>query len=1678
MEINVTTFCNPHLFWFFELQSLKERELIGNELNKEKPAPVSNARVGEVLAVYDDKWKRAVVKSTGTAYTCWLLDYGVEYQTKTLHKLSDKNANRAPLVKQGALNNTVCLEQVHSVLGIRNLEQLNFTVGSIKRAKDYLESATKLHFSCSKEVNNVHLGKITVTSSNGTLDLTEALVKDKVLKCDEDMFRSAFISNSETDMKLKSTPCLSRLVDFEQEFPANGVGRGVNRASSRQAIGNSTTNKDALEQWVQQSKLSTSNENFDSDEDFCDASDETSSTNSKNKSPNVSFKQMKEAYVEFEDGDLITALRNEKKLKNQENTYKKISSWNEFGTDEATNKITHLNILPSGMLLPKSTKTNKNKQTRKLTLHSSGKKTAQTSSDSESFQDPKERSALIPTTSKGAVSAPTKSNSASESIQHKNAHGGKISVPGCKCEQCVGWEGEDLYFNENKKHFEDSDLVRKTKEIVKPSLLLREDQVDDVKIKSCVTTTTTKVKRSTNPTVLVHGSTFLSPVTSFSAVPFHADIHKALRSFEHVYSVQSYVFPALMRHMNICVIGNRNSGKTMSYLPGICSFELERKERYPDLPQNTISPLTVILCEGVEKAEKIFNTILKLLEKASGKTYVALAVPPVDKKCLFQKQAHILVATPKTLTSLIATRIITMKRLCHFIVEDIDIVLEKFPKEVEALLNLIQSMLAHRSCNYTVQMIMTSERWTLPIEALLKSLVMVPVVCISSYLEAALYGRVDLQLHFVETKVKMSTLSNFLKGKSDVCRTVVICNTIDEINEVKEFLLFGGINCIFITSDMESKDILDVESRWLNSSPGKHFALVCEENVFSHSINITNAVLLVHYSLPTTWTQFVDRFRCLIDNYVSPLTKNISEEWTRCKVHIFVDESCSKQFPKIVQVMQRLGAVLPQNFQKYYENVLRNNEDAKIHAKTKMCNRLKLLGRCESVYCRSRHYLSKNLDYVGNLPKNGVVKFKIVHVHNVTSFAIKLLEHTDLQGETTKFDLNDDLEKMLMEAMNKQKTPIFDAKPGGRFSYYAEDQKYYRCIVRKIVSVEKITKKAAVVSIRCMDTGLDLDVPCSTLYELPKSLAKIDPQVTDVYLANLVPPDSDSTWSFYSKTKVDQILNDADFEKENAYATGQIQLQLGNMMWLKNIMVYEVLETTNLTVHKLNLRKKLLSENLVCADETQLEGLYKACADASIDLPDYNLLARDLETPSLNQPKPEWSYFDDSEYTEIYIAYVGTPSLFYVRLKKFYDLFLNLQKEIQEIISKPFYPQVTEVHIDGCYLAKDPEGDDFARVIVKDVVGDFIHVFFVDYGDYATIEKTDLKHLPNELITKLPFQVIECRLYGVDPIDAQWSVNAIHKFFDFVFEPNTDYFRTLYTTSCKQEESIATGGMKYSVLLVDNFKNDFVIVNRFLIDIEEAVPIKDEDINVEFSLPQAVEEQGDVDFELDDKELTIDEIKKLQEKHASSNIEVIEACSVDDELYWDIQINDAEVFLKNFISGDTRAPSTSTSTNWELPPLQALPPSPHSTPNILWYQTDSEIKISIMLPNIQQCDLQVVRGRFLLFSTNYNGKLYKLNLNFFDNVEKNFQFTLGGPHIKVSLKKKAVAEWPRLCISTQKMRFIKYDFTRCGNEEEKKKLFLDLGLEDDDEIIAGGVVHEIGSDDNYSESDYDSDFED
>lgn len=134
----------------------------------------------------------------------------------------------------------------------------------------------------------------------------------------------------------------------------------------------------------------------------------------------------------------------------------------------------------------------------------------------------------------------------------------------------------------------------------------------------------------------------------------------------------------------------------------------------------------------------------------------------INKKIIliFQHNSDMLITTPTILVELLKSHKINFKRLCHLVLEDGTKIMSRDHQLLDKILSLIDNMLTNRKFSKAVQLIFCSEHWNKRLENLLRTLKMLPVVCIANYLEATLYGGMTFSIKIVDSSCKGQELTS------------------------------------------------------------------------------------------------------------------------------------------------------------------------------------------------------------------------------------------------------------------------------------------------------------------------------------------------------------------------------------------------------------------------------------------------------------------------------------------------------------------------------------------------------------------------------------------------------------------------------------------------------------------------------------------------------------------------------------------------------------------------------------------------------------------------------------------------------------------------------------------------------------------------------------------------------
>ncbi|KAF7263911.1 hypothetical protein GWI33_000910, partial [Rhynchophorus ferrugineus] len=399
----------------------------------------------------------------------------------------------------------------------------------------------------------------------------------------------------------------------------------------------------------------------------------------------------------------------------------------------------------------------------------------------------------------------------------------KLISEGCTCKECqMACEDEDWDFPSNIVKNTDTPKPKfKGGPIIKPSKLLNENEKESFgkgHITSINYDNMTMLQKLGTSKLLVHGESIPQPVKLISSINMDIDVYNNITrlNYSEVKKIQQYAFNGLTENQHVFMINNPKSGKTMAYLPIVASFIKQKNERYNPLLKISGGPIVVILCNDSQKCEEIYDLSKMILERQRCRIHV-VTYPGHGNI----SNVDVLITIPTILSSLILSRATNFKRLCHFVLEDGDAILNTHKELIEKFLLYADQVLENRNCPISVQVIICAEHWTYEIENILKRLNKTPLVCIGNYLEAALYGKMNFTMKFVEANSRMEQLKDILGNTYKYSKSIVVCNS-DDIGNIEAYFKSEGIGYTAIKDHLTQEDIQFYEDEWNWSTLGKY----------------------------------------------------------------------------------------------------------------------------------------------------------------------------------------------------------------------------------------------------------------------------------------------------------------------------------------------------------------------------------------------------------------------------------------------------------------------------------------------------------------------------------------------------------------------------------------------------------------------------------------------------------------------------------------------------------------------------------------------------------------------------------------------------------------------------------------------------------------------------------------
>lgn len=1147
----------------------------------------------------------------------------------------------------------------------------------------------------------------------------------------------------------------------------------------------------------------------------------------------------------------------------------------------------------------------------------------------------------------------------------------------------------------------------------------------------------------------------VEPCMQLCDANFTPSVHRGLfgMSILEPKSLQTVSWPCITRGYNLFLVGPMNSGKTMGYLPAVCSLVYD-KEMYADLP-DTHGPLCVILASSSLSVSPIVDACKCFLQNRCTVLGAHVGCKDSDIQNKLMNGTDILVTTPPFLYRLLGlgSTILDLKRLSLLVVDDADVVNRKFLREFIAIYRSIGKMLKKRvNTEMLVQYVVAGREWSDLLRELSQD--KTSVVCIRAYEECVVYSRSPVRLEFMMKDDKPDAVMRIVKKIAR--KTVIVCCNDDEVGKlIKD--LSKEVSIIFSCAGCTSiEDIYKVDQALSEYDlPYSELILVCCDDHLKY-FSVTDAWFLVHYSLPVNYSAFCKRFSVLIKNYRNIYQQELSEE-REVRVEILLDETDAGKLPKILRYVERCSSVkIPKPLLELSQQVLSERDLAKIKMGVPICNSLLLFGSCQDYWhCAMRHTVDNVYDRPPSwLPRSGWVKFRIIHFHSTAHYSVQVLSydanglHVDIQQ--TDSDLALKMSLYFGDDENKRSHGI--PKNGDVCGVELKQSYFERCKVIKVRSYRSTGDPDEVLVNLLDEEKLEVVKACNLLY-LPEDLKTVPCHVAQVRILNIIPKDKDECFTAESRESLQSIVQKYD----NLYLKGKISLVIGNVLFVDSIKCCQDLKNSKTSVVRFNIKDDLLSNDLVIEDKTHYDSLLTFCKKC--DYVAVDLLAMDVDKEIVPTEKkkdvliePQWAHLSADSYNQVYISSIENLQQFYVRHLKWQDELDSLTKYIQNYVTNLEAELKFEFFDGDLVVAQFPDDGLFYRARIEDLNESKVRCFFVDHGDWRSVDSIYLFPITNEIIAKLPFQAIECRLLGLKPVGEAWSDMSTNYMCDLCYLGDDLELKELYAWYYLKDKAICTSGFRYAVVVVDTMsEEEDMVVNELFPKVNLAHIVPEEFglfESLEIRRKKNVNEVEDVNFDaasLNSSEISVTfDFRSLKQILDESNVgglrEISGDCltapkivELDENSISDVVKAAACPATSSFgtfsdASGKNLLCQSAKGEKGECRlPLLSESAKGECLPKLLWCQNKHEITIKIELIGVEIYNIDITKSS-LAFNTSVSNKFYKFDVDLFGGVRvDDCKHEAKGLYVSVKLRKLLPIVWPSLVKGKAKQGWISYD---------------------------------------------------
>ncbi|PKU39932.1 atp-dependent rna helicase tdrd12 [Limosa lapponica baueri] len=714
----------------------------------------------------------------------------------------------------------------------------------------------------------------------------------------------------------------------------------------------------------------------------------------------------------------------------------------------------------------------------------------------------------------------------------------------------------------------------------------------------------------------------IEPSSVLETAPLFDGLKKELtrKKFLGPNFTESYCWPPVARGCDVVAISYEGNDPFL-YIPPVLTL-LQSGSCYQALP-NRNGPLALILCPGWKKAQLVFE-LLKTYERCSRQLHPMLIILGQNKeetRSVNIRGCEVIVSTPYSLLRLFEHHNLLFCRLCHLVLDEIEVLLSDAPEQVFTILDCYKKAIITEEWEYSLhQIIAVGTCWNKYIAHLIKEFMNDPYIVITAVEEASIYGNVQQVVQPCTNSDKIAVLLKILDfTDSNLQKVLVFTNSVNEAEMVDKALKSSSIFSLKIHKESEF-DFKYILNQWTKKySSGTRVVL----DDCMQSLGITDATCVIHYSLPSPRI-FGQRLRSMSDNFAKVIEdSSVDQEYTKARSVILLTESSACHAPGILRYLQRGEAGIPPELHDFTAKMLEAEEEKKFSRP--LCACLKAFGFCKNrSACPDRHQINLQIDVPQNILDKvtqtpACVTILPLHIVNATNYFGRIVDKQKDQYTALAEEINEYFKKP------SNKTSV---KSVEKLAVYGLCEKtlFHRVQVIEISPKEE-ENLFFMVKIKYIDEGRTSHVQSYQLLHLPARFQCLPPQAVEFVVCRVKPIDNEIEWNpkvtHYIQHKIKGKLHEA-----------KIVHTLGNTAWVDPMVQVTRLSDLKVSVNEYNVRSEILSTGLGTDNPEHITQLQKLCGHMKV-LDD----AKNLEP--FFYPEIKWFQNEESVTVKVKIGSVA-----------------------------------------------------------------------------------------------------------------------------------------------------------------------------------------------------------------------------------------------------------------------------------------------------------------------------------------------------------------------------------------------------------------------------------------------------